>query len=137
MVFGDRTEIVESGLRVLSEPEPGETPADLVLRSFGAMLATEQRDDPIEELGSSRARLLFTVPSLYGAMLQRTFATQERMAATLRRSYPEDLDDIRAAIVVGAFVGAGMAAIRAAAAGGEPLKPALLAAVRLVADNFG
>ncbi|RDI49802.1 TetR/AcrR family transcriptional regulator [Nocardia mexicana] len=136
LVFGDRTGIIESGLRVLSAPKRGEVPADLVLRSFGTMLATEQRDDPIEEHGSSRARLLFTVPSLYGAMLQRTFATQERMAAALRRSYPEDLDDVRAATVVGAFVGAAMAAIRAAAERDEPLKPALMDAIHLVADNF-
>ncbi|GGL01155.1 TetR/AcrR family transcriptional regulator [Nocardia jinanensis] len=136
LVLGDRSAIIEAGLRVLRRRDPGEVPADLVARAFDAMLATEQGDDPGDEVGQSRARLLFTVPALYGAVLQRTFASQERMAEALRASFPGELDDLQAATIVGAFVGAGMAAVRAAADRDKPLTPALMSAIHLVAANF-
>ncbi|MGW4767036.1 TetR/AcrR family transcriptional regulator [Nocardia sp. NPDC004278] len=136
LVFGDRSDIIDAGLHALRRPEPGEVPADLVLRAFEAMLETERRDDPDNEMGAARARLLFTVPSLYGAVLHRTFTTQERMTQALRESFPEDLDELRAATIVGAFVGAGIAAVRSAADRDEPLTPALVSAIHLVAANF-
>ncbi|WP_342213732.1 TetR/AcrR family transcriptional regulator [Nocardia wallacei] len=135
LILGDRTEIIDAGLRVLRAPKRGESPAGVLLRAFEAMRTTERDDDP-DDTGATRARLLFTVPSLYGAVLQRTFAAQERLADALRRSFPKQLDEIEAATIVGAFVGGGIAAVRAAADRGEPLTPALMGAIRLVAENF-
>ncbi|MEU4312273.1 TetR family transcriptional regulator [Nocardia sp. NPDC024068] len=136
LVLGDRTDIIEAGLRVLRRRDPGEVPADLVVRAFDAMLATERGGDPGDEVGQSRARLLFTVPTLYGAVLQRTFVSQERMAEALRASFPGELDELTAATIVGAFVGAGMAAVRTAADRDKPLMPALMSAIHLVATHF-
>lgn len=136
LVFGDRSNILEAGLRELRRREPGEVPADLMQRAFEAMLATERSDDPGDEMGAARARLLFTVPSLYGAVLQRTFTAQERMAQALRESFTEDLDELQAATIVGAFVGAGIAAVRAAAEQEEPLTPALMSAIHTMTTSL-
>ncbi|MBF6330127.1 TetR/AcrR family transcriptional regulator [Nocardia transvalensis] len=135
LVFGDRSEVIGAGLRVLARREPGDAPADALLRAFDAMQEVTRLDDPEDEFEQNRARLLFTVPTLYGAMLQRTFAAQERMTAALRESFPH-LDETTAAAMVGAFIGAAISAVRAAALRGDPLTEALVAAIRLVGDNF-
>lgn len=136
LIFGNRGEIAEAGIDALLRRGPTDTPADAVARSFEAMLGAEQRRDP-DGLEQQRARLILTVPSLYAISLRQLFDIQHRMAVQLRDTFPAEFDDIEsAAILVGAFVGAGMAALRAAIASDSPLEPAVRRAVAEVARRF-
>ncbi|WP_280435651.1 hypothetical protein [Nocardia carnea] len=58
------------------------------------------------------------------------------MAGQLQETFPGELDDTGAAILVGAFAGAGMAALHATIAADTPLEPAIRAAITEVARRF-
>jgi AcrR family transcriptional regulator len=135
LIFGDRAEIAEAGIEALKRRGPADTPADAVARGFEAMLGAQGRRDP-DGLEHQRVRLLLTVPSLYATSLWRLFDIQHRMAAQLRKMFPGELDDTEAAILVGAFAGAGMASLRAAIASEAPLEPAVRTAITEVARRF-
>ncbi|MFI6868261.1 TetR/AcrR family transcriptional regulator [Nocardia sp. NPDC050406] len=136
LLFADRSHIVEAGLRELGERHPGETPGDMVLRAYEAMLAVERTGDPDGELGPHRARLVLTVPALHATSLKRLFDVQQRMAVELHRTCADELDEIEAAVIVGAFTGAGIAALRAAIEAELPLEPALRRALDSVGRRF-
>ncbi len=135
LVFGDRSHIAQAGIDELTRRQPEDTPADLVARAFEGMLAAEHQSDP-DGLEKHRARLIVTVPSLYATSLRRLFDVQHQMAERLRATFPGELDDLHAAILVGAFAGAGMAAMRAAIAAEEPLEPAVRKAISEMARRF-
>jgi len=136
LVFGERAGISDAGIAELRKRLPEETPADAVARSIDAMLAAERRMDPNDELGQQRARLVLTVPSLHATALHRIFDWQQRLATELAQTFRSEIDQRRAAIVVGAFVGASMAGMRTAITAGEPLEPALRLALDEVANAF-
>ncbi|MGW0251624.1 TetR/AcrR family transcriptional regulator [Nocardia goodfellowii] len=135
LVFGDRSHIAEAGMAELARRRPEDTPADAVARAFESMLAAEQQRDP-DGLEQQRARLVVTVPALHATSLGRLFDVQHRMAGQLREVFPDELDELHAAILVGAFTGAGMAAMRAAIAAEQPLEPAVRKAISEVARRF-
>lgn len=135
LIFGDRSDIAAAGLEALSRRGPDDRPADAVARAFEAMLAAEHRSDP-DDLEQHRARLIVTVPSLYATSLRRLFDIQTEMGTRLRAAFPGELDEMRAAILVGAFAGAGMSALRAAAAAETPLEQAVRTAIRELSRRF-
>ncbi|MEV0108203.1 helix-turn-helix domain-containing protein [Nocardia sp. NPDC050799] len=135
LIFGDRSDIAEAGLEALRRRDPRDSPADAVARAFEAMLAAERRSDP-DNLEQDRARLIVTVPALYATSLSRLFDIQNDMAARLQTVFPDELDEMKAAILVGAFAGAGMSSLRAAAAAGTPLEKAVRAAIDEVSRRF-
>jgi hypothetical protein len=79
----------------------------------------------VGDLAAIRVRLITTVPALRATLLHRIFAAQEELAAALRTAYPFRLDDVDAAALVGAVVGAILAAGRAAVTTGRPLSTAI------------
>lgn len=135
LIFGHRSDIAEAGMEALRRRGPGDRPADAVARAFEAMLTAERKSDP-DDLEQARARLIVTVPSLYATSLGRLFDIQSEMATRLQAMFPGELDEIPAAILVGAFAGAGMSALRAAAAAGTPLEQAVRAAISEVSRRF-
>lgn len=135
LIFGNRSEIAETGIDELTRRGPADSPADAVARSFEAMLDIQHRRDP-DGLEQQRIRLVLTVPSLYATALWRLFDIQHRMATQLQEAFPGEFDDTGAAILVGAFAGAGMAALHAAIAAETPLEPAIRTAITEVARRF-
>jgi hypothetical protein len=57
-------------------------------------------------LAAVRARLLTSAPAVQARLLQTSFTAQTRLAAALREAYPDELDEIGAAALVGAAMGA-------------------------------
>jgi hypothetical protein len=51
-------------------------------------------------------RLVRTVPAVRGRALQIQFDAQREIAGHLHAAFPEELDEVSAAAVVGAFLGA-------------------------------
>lgn len=135
LVFAGRAHIADAGLAELNRRDPADSPVDAVVRAFEAMLTAERHSDP-DDLEQHRARLLVTVPSLYATSLRRLFDIQNAMASRLRTAFPGELDELQAAILIGAFAGAGMAALRAAAHAGIPLESAVRTAIQEVDRRF-
>jgi len=64
------------------------------------------RAGALGRLAPLRARLTVREPVVQGHALRRLLGAQRQLAQRLRSAYPEKLDEITAAAVVGSFVGA-------------------------------
>jgi AcrR family transcriptional regulator len=91
-------------LEAIAGRRPGEEPADVLLRALGE--AASAGDDMTGPLAAMRIDLILTVPSVRGRALQTQWEAQRQIAARLAEAYPDRLDDVGAAALVGAFVGA-------------------------------
>ena len=98
----ERQDVLEPG----DDPDPAAQPG----------LCRESRLRP----AALRARLVVTTPAVQARVLHTMFTAQTRIAAALRRAYPDTLDEITAASVVGALTGAISAAAVASLQLGEP-----------------
>jgi hypothetical protein len=67
-----------------------------------------------------RNALIETVPAVRGRALQIQLSAQQRIAAALRAAYPRELDDVTAAALVGATIGAVAGAISTLPAESRP-----------------
>ncbi|WP_051579684.1 TetR family transcriptional regulator [Pseudonocardia acaciae] len=113
VLFADDEERNVVPLRVIAERRPGEPVADLLTRVYDEMRTSYLADgvgpsDPA--VMATYARLLMTVPALQARALHRAFKLQQEMASALLDAYPDELDEISAAAVVGAFAGAAQGA---------------------------
>ncbi|MFI0465058.1 TetR/AcrR family transcriptional regulator [Saccharopolyspora sp. 5N102] len=112
---------MDLALRSIAEREPDETPGQVLmrvgeqtLRMFAtgyADLQSEPNLDLDPELAVTRNRLVTTVPALQAHYFRHVQAAQGRLAEALRQAYPDELDPISAAAVVGALVGAAQGAL--------------------------
>jgi AcrR family transcriptional regulator len=119
--------LLDVALAAVAERGPDETPAATVVRAIRAAVAASRHGprDPSGDLEAIRVRLITTVPALRATTLHRIFAAQQDLAAALRRAYPERLDAVDAAGLVGAVVGAILAAGQAAVTTGGSLQAAV------------
>ncbi|MEV6850177.1 TetR family transcriptional regulator [Actinoplanes sp. NPDC051411] len=95
---------VRIALAAIAGREPGEEPASVLLRALRE--AGEANDDMTGPLAAMRTKLTMSVPSVRGRALQLQWEAQEEIARHLAAAYPGELDEIGAAALVGAFVGA-------------------------------
>jgi AcrR family transcriptional regulator len=119
--------LLDVALAAVAERGPDETPAATVVRAIRASVAASRHGprDPSGDLEAIRIRLITTVPALRATTLHRIFTAQQDLAAALRRAYPERLDAVDAAGLVGAVVGAILAAGQAAVTTGGSLQAAV------------
>ncbi|MFD6067769.1 MULTISPECIES: TetR/AcrR family transcriptional regulator [Amycolatopsis] len=131
LLTGDGEQILRAGLDVLAAREEGETPAGLLRRALLGMLAEAGAGlrDPGAEPERIRLHLITSVPSVRATMLQRAFDAQERLSAALCRAC--EIDEVDAAVLVGAVTGAVFAAGRTALRLGTPLDEAMRRAIDL------
>ena len=80
------------------------------LRDVGA--ADGEPDDMVDRLAAVRVALFRTVPAVRGRALQIQLDAQREIAGHLQRAFPAELDQVSAAALVGAFVGAVSAALQ-------------------------
>ncbi|AEW98597.1 TetR/AcrR family transcriptional regulator [Streptantibioticus cattleyicolor] len=100
-------------LEVIAERRPDESVPDLLTRAYARMEAAYRADGPAAHspaLMELHTRLLTTVPALQAKALRLVFHQQKEIADALHRAYPDQLDPVSAAAVVGALVGATQAA---------------------------
>ncbi|WP_406674842.1 TetR/AcrR family transcriptional regulator [Nonomuraea sp. N2-4H] len=109
-------------VQAVAEREPGEPLGALLLRLYGLLVQGFADDDELDvALSTARSRLLLSEPALRARALSLMFDQQPRLAEALHRAYPDQLDLIAAAAVVGGFWGAmGVAGLVAQQRGGSP-----------------
>ncbi|MFS8101868.1 TetR/AcrR family transcriptional regulator [Lentzea alba] len=113
----------------IAERPPGTPLRDALATAADRMITSTAEGDLPAGLAALRARLVVTTPAVQARVLHTTFTAQTRIAAALRAAYPDELDDLTAAAVVGALMGAiSAAAVTSLQRGDTPA--ATLAAMR-------
>ncbi|MFD6356489.1 TetR/AcrR family transcriptional regulator [Nocardia tengchongensis] len=109
LLFPEPDERVQAAVRAIATRRPGERPVEVLLRALRAA-----GDSPGDHLGDTlaariavlRAQVSRTVPAVSGRAAYAQLASQQEIARQLRAAFPEELDDVGAAALVGAVVGA-------------------------------
>jgi AcrR family transcriptional regulator len=104
VLFADGDARVGAALRAIENREPDDRPTDILLRALREVAATD--DDLVGPTAALRLRLIRTVPAVRGRALQVQQDGQLQVARRLHAAFPDDLDEVEAAALVGAFVGA-------------------------------
>jgi AcrR family transcriptional regulator len=137
ILFADTDGRVALALEVIDQRDPDDRPGDVLL-AIVQRVADVARDggDVFGRMAPVRARLVLTTPSVQAQGLRRVFGAQADIARRLQAAYPDELDPVTAAAMVGAFVGAMIGAILALLDGGElPARAEdLVAALRPAAE---
>lgn len=117
VLFADAGQRVETAVRIVEERTPDDGIADVLARVVDGVLAligsTGDGGDVTPEVLGARARLVKTVPALQGRALHLMYDAQMKLTDALVLAYPDRLDRITAAAVVGAFIGATQAGVLA------------------------
>jgi AcrR family transcriptional regulator len=101
LVFPEADARVQATLDAIAERAPGDGPADVLLRALGGV-----GDEIVSPMAGLRLRLIQTVPAVRGRALQIQADAQREIARHLREAFPQELDEVSAAALVGAFIGA-------------------------------
>ncbi|MFE3454344.1 TetR/AcrR family transcriptional regulator [Nonomuraea sp. NPDC059194] len=119
VLFANADVRIDLALRVIAERRPGEGFPQVLVRAMDRMIANSWDGDLTSGLAALRVRLAGSSPVLQARMLQRYVAAQDEVARALHEAYPDGLDPIAAAALVGALVGAVSAAALAALRRGD------------------
>ena len=130
LLFPESDARVRAAVEAIADRGPDEGPAEVLLRALrgvgdgggdgdrdgagagaggGAGAGSDDMGGPVSAL---RLRLIRTVPTVRGRALQIQLDAQREIAHHLAEAYPETLDEVAAAAVTGAFIGAITAALQ-------------------------
>jgi AcrR family transcriptional regulator len=126
---------VELAVGVLTGRDPAEGATAALARAVREMVAHSWRTDLSTGLAALRSRLVATEPAVRAGMTAQLAAAQDEITGALLRAYPDQLDHVRAATLVGAVIGAVSGAAHAALTDGAPpddVRTAMLDAVAVV-----
>jgi AcrR family transcriptional regulator len=123
VLFPDADARVKAALTAIDEHRPGERPTAILLRALGEL--GDAGDDLIGPMAALRLRFVRSVPSVRGRGLQLQLDAQTEIAARLQATFPDELDEVEAAALVGAFVGAIRGALEVLLRDGE-MDPSLV-----------
>ncbi|GII77443.1 hypothetical protein Sru01_24250 [Sphaerisporangium rufum] len=129
---------VDLALQTIAERRAEEPLPELLVRAMDQMIANSWDSDLASGLAALRTRLAASVPALQARLLQRYLTAQAELARALQRAFPDRLDAITAAALVGAMVGAvGASASTALQRGDGPaeVRNAMREAMALVARS--
>jgi AcrR family transcriptional regulator len=101
LVFPEADARIQATLDAIAERGPADSPADVLLRALSGV-----GDEIVSPMAGLRLRLIQTVPAIRGRALQIQADAQREIARHLRDAFPEQLDEVSAAALVGAFIGA-------------------------------
>lgn len=104
LLFPESDARVAAAIAAIAARKPGDRPADLLVRALQEI--NEDNTEMASRTAQLRMRLTQTVPAVRGRGLQVQLDAQLEIARHLRAAFPDDLDAVQAAAVVGAFVGA-------------------------------
>ncbi|OLT13926.1 TetR family transcriptional regulator [Pseudonocardia sp. CNS-139] len=123
VLFAETRERNEAPLALIAGRRPGESVPDLLARVYETMIADYLADadgafrDPA--VMRTYVDIVTTTPSLQAKGLHEVFALQRRVADALVAAYPDELDPVSAAAIVGSVVGATQAAALVSLARGD------------------
>jgi AcrR family transcriptional regulator len=117
VLFPEMDGRVRTAVDAIAARRPDERPVDVLLRSLDEASAGS---DMVGRLGALRLQLIRSVPAVRGRGLQLQQDGLHEIARALQGAYPEELDDVRAAALVGAFIGAVSGALDVLLAGARP-----------------
>jgi AcrR family transcriptional regulator len=134
LLFPDTDARVRAAVEAIASRGPDEGPGDVLLRALRRV--GDDEDETSSRLAALRLRLVRTVPVVRGRSLQIQLDAQREIARHLAAAFPDQLDDVSAAALTGAFIGAVTGALQVllddADSLGDPA--ALQAAVRRATD---
>jgi AcrR family transcriptional regulator len=104
VLFPDADARVKAALSAIDERRPSERPTQILLRALAEL--GDAGDDLVGPMAALRLRFVRSVPSVRGRLLQLQLDAQTEIAARLHAAFPDELDEVEAAALVGAFVGA-------------------------------
>jgi AcrR family transcriptional regulator len=104
LLFPESDARVAATLDAIATRAPGEGPAEVLVRALRRV--GDDSDDLTGELAALRMHLIRTVPAVRGRGLQLQLDAQREIARHLVAAYAEELDEVTAAALTGAFVGA-------------------------------
>jgi AcrR family transcriptional regulator len=110
LLFTDPDARVQTTLRAIQQRAPDEGPVEVLLKALRE--GAESNDDMVGNMAQLRLRLIRSVPALRGRALQLQHDGQAEIAQRLHAAFPDELDEVESAAVVGAFVGAIAAALQ-------------------------
>jgi AcrR family transcriptional regulator len=104
VVFPDADARVTAALTAIDNRGPDERPTQILLRALGEL--GDAGDDLVGPMAALRLRFMRSVPAVRGRGLQRQLDAQTKIADRLHAAFPDELDEVESAALVGAFVGA-------------------------------
>jgi AcrR family transcriptional regulator len=104
VLFPDAEARVQVALTAIEQRRPGERPTEVLVRALSEV--GDAGDDMVGRMAALRLRLIRSVPAVRGRGLQLQYDAQAEIAQRLRAAFPDELDEVESAALVGAFVGA-------------------------------
>ena len=114
LLFPESDARVQAAIEAIAERGPQDGPTDVLLRALQTIGAAGDASggDMAGGLAGLRLRLIRTIPAVRGRALQVQLEAQREIARHLFQAFPDTLDEVSAAAVTGAFVGAITAALQ-------------------------
>ena len=107
LLFPESDARVQAAVTAIANRKPEDRAADVLLRALHDVGAPDgETDDMVDRVAAMRLRLSRTVPAVRGRALQIQLDAQREIAGHLQRAFPAELDEVSAAALVGAFIGA-------------------------------
>lgn len=104
LLFPDSAARIQAALDAIAARRSSDSPADVLVRALDlAGLTGPKAEDALDPL---RLEAIRQIPSAAGYAIRLQREAERQIAAALKDAYPERFDDVTAAAMVGAFVGA-------------------------------
>ncbi|GIF50691.1 TetR family transcriptional regulator [Asanoa ferruginea] len=110
LLFPESDGRVRAAVAAIADRGPDEGPAEVLLRALHRV--GDDSDDLSGRLAALRLRYIREVPVVRGRALQIQMEAQSEIARHLAAAFPDDLDEVTAAALTGAFVGGITAALQ-------------------------
>jgi AcrR family transcriptional regulator len=104
LLFPESDTRVQATVDAIATRRPDDRPADVLLRALQHV--GEAGGAAADRRAALQARLTRTVPAVRAHGLQLQLDAQREIARHLAKAFPGDLDEVSAAALVGAFIGA-------------------------------
>lgn len=104
LLFPESDTRVRAAVEAIASRGPDDGPATVLLRALREV--GDDNDDLARRLAALRLHLVRTVPVVRGRALQIQLDAQREIATHLAAAFPDRLDEVTAAALTGAFVGA-------------------------------
>ncbi|WP_053163677.1 TetR/AcrR family transcriptional regulator [Streptomyces noursei] len=104
LLFPESDARIAAAVAAIEAREPADRPVDLLLQALQDV--NETNTEMASPMARLRMRLTQSVPAVRGRALQEQLDAQLEIARHLQAAFPDELDAVQAAAMVGAFIGA-------------------------------